>query len=299
LQLPPLWLLKFLPNMNAAHVTILHGIQGASNTITCGEPSGHLAIAEAFRTIRRGAAELAICGGVESKLNLLSFARQCVMLSLNPNANEMPEAALRPFDEQGNGTIVGEGGGLLILEEREHAIDRGARIYAELAGVSSTFDLQETPVSTTLRTPPPKLPRSGYARSIYQALAMAKCSPDSLSVLLPKGVGIAEQDRNELHELRSIFPDASTSAAICTIKGQTGNLFAGSSLEAVAAVKALYEHKIPASVNSPKEIERFSLPNAPISRASHIESALTIAGNDFGQNSALVFRRYHEESGAS
>src|SRR5207247_11198459 len=95
-QLRPLWLLKYLPNMLACHVTIIHGLIGPSNTITCSDASSHLAIGEAFRTIQRGKAELAICGGAESKLNPMGLMRQSLLKRLTETMNDSPQRAARP-----------------------------------------------------------------------------------------------------------------------------------------------------------------------------------------------------------
>src|SRR4051812_3140157 len=139
-QLTPLWLLKYLPNMLACHVTIIHGLKGPSNTITCAEASSHLAIGEAFRTIQRGDADLAICGGAESKVNPMGLMRQTLVKRLTEQCNDSPATALRPFDKDATGSTIAEGGGLLILEELEHAKARGAKIYAELCGFGASQD---------------------------------------------------------------------------------------------------------------------------------------------------------------
>jgi len=127
-QLTPLWLLKYLPNMLACHVTIIHGLMGPSNTITCAEASSHLAIGEAFRTIQRGKADLAICGGAESRLNPMGQIRQALVGRLNKSHNDSPADAVRPFDVDAKGAVLGEGGGLFILEDYEHAKKRGAKL---------------------------------------------------------------------------------------------------------------------------------------------------------------------------
>src|SRR3954467_6860637 len=111
-QLTPLWLLKYLPNMLACHVTIVHQLKGPSNTITCADASSHLAIGEAFRTIQRGNADLAICGGAESKVNPMGLIRQTLLKRLNDSHNDSPADAVRPFDADAKGTVFGEGGGL-------------------------------------------------------------------------------------------------------------------------------------------------------------------------------------------
>src|SRR2546423_15173912 len=110
-QLTPLWLLKYLPNMLACHVTIVHGLMGPSNTITCQEASSHLAIGEAFRTIQRGKADLAICGGAESRINPMGIIRQSLLKRLTDRHNDTPEQAVRPFDAEATGSAIGEGGG--------------------------------------------------------------------------------------------------------------------------------------------------------------------------------------------
>src|SRR5436190_20828163 len=139
-NLTPLWLLKYLPNMLACHVTIIHGLMGPSNTITCADSSSHLAIGEAFRTIQRGKADLAICGGAESRINPMGLMRQSLLNRLNETSNDRPAEAVRPFDADAAGTIFGEGGGLFILEEYEHAKARGAKVYAELVGFAASQD---------------------------------------------------------------------------------------------------------------------------------------------------------------
>src|SRR5947207_15083515 len=114
-QLTPLWLLKYLPNMLACHVTIIHALKGPSNTITCAEASSHLAIGEAFRTIQRGDADLAICGGAESKVVPMGLMRQCLLKRVTEQCNGSPADAVRPFDCDATGTASGAGGGLVIL----------------------------------------------------------------------------------------------------------------------------------------------------------------------------------------
>src|SRR5438270_569469 len=104
-QLTPLWLLKYLPNMLACHVTIIHELKGPSNTITCADASSHLAIGEAFRTIQRGKADLAICGGGESKIDPMGMMRHTLLKRLNETHNDSPESAVRPFDADAAGMV--------------------------------------------------------------------------------------------------------------------------------------------------------------------------------------------------
>src|SRR5262249_40552218 len=147
-NLTPLWLLKFLPNMLACHVTIVHDAQGPSNTITCGEASSHLAIGEAYKTIARGTADVCICGGAESKDHPMAPLRQSLGKRLS-TSNERPEAACRPFGADRDGTVISEGGGLVILEELEHARRRGVRIYAEVVGFGASNDAHDPSLPST------------------------------------------------------------------------------------------------------------------------------------------------------
>src|SRR4029079_873424 len=105
--------------MLACHVTIIHQLKGPSNTITCADASSHLAIGEAFRTIQRGKADLAICGGAESKVNPMGMIRHNLLKRLNETSNDTPDQAVRPFDTEAAGMANGEGGGLLFLETPE------------------------------------------------------------------------------------------------------------------------------------------------------------------------------------
>src|SRR3954468_3211015 len=177
--LTPLWLLKYLPNMLACHVTIIHGLMGPSNTITCAEALSHLAIGEAFRTLQRSKADLAICGGAESRINPMGIIRQALLGRLNESHNDSPADAVRPFDAEAKGTVFGEGGGLLILETLEHAQQRGAKIYAELVGFAASQDTYKV-------TEPDPTGRS-YGKAIENALKDAKLAPRDVDLLIPHG----------------------------------------------------------------------------------------------------------------
>ncbi|MGH7176230.1 MAG: beta-ketoacyl-[acyl-carrier-protein] synthase family protein, partial [Tepidisphaeraceae bacterium] len=176
-NLTPLWLLKYLPNMLACHVTIIHGLMGPSNTITCADASSHLAIGEAFRTIQRGKADLAICGGAESKLNPMGLIRQTLLKRVNETSNDAPADAVRPFDDDSAGSAIGEGGGLLILEELEHAKKRGARVYAELVGFAASQD--------THSVTQPEPSGHSYGKAVEKALSDAKLRPADVDLLIP------------------------------------------------------------------------------------------------------------------
>jgi 3-oxoacyl-[acyl-carrier-protein] synthase II len=282
-NLTPLWLLKYLPNMLACHVTIIHELKGPSNTITCADASSHLAIGEAFRTIQRGAAELAICGGAETKVLPMSLMRQVLLRRVSETHNDTPEQAVRPFDADADGTAVGEGGGLLILEEYEHAKKRGAKMYAELVGFGASQDTH------SITEPDPA--GASYGKAIGKALADANLPPNAVDLMVPCGLGIPGHDRAELAGLNNVFGGGLGQVAMAPIKAQTGNLAAGSGVDAAAAVLALHHNKIPAALNTRKPLDGVRLNVKPESRDAEVNVSVSSVYSLGGQNAALVFKK--------
>jgi len=282
-QLTPLWLLKYLPNMLACHVTIIHQLKGPSNTITCADASSYLAIGEAFRTIGRGDADLAICGGAETKVQPMGLMRQCLLKRVTESANDRPETAVRPFDESADGTVVGEGGGLFILEEYEHARKRNARIYAEIVGFGATQD--------TYKVTDPSPTGGSYGRAIANALADANVPPTAVNLIVPCGLGIPAHDRAELNGLTTVFGGGLSRIAMAPVKERMGNLAAGSGVDAAAAVLCLYHNKIPAAINTKKVQGGVTLNISPEAREASIDVSVSSVYSLGGQNAALVFRK--------
>src|SRR5262249_19701517 len=135
---PPLWMLKYLPNMLACHVSILHNAQGPNNSITESDVAGLFALGEAARILRRKQADFFLVGGADSKINPISLTRHC-LFGLMSRRNEEPAKACRPFDRRRDGWVIGEGGGVFAVEDLEHAQKRGAPIYAEVVGFGAAF----------------------------------------------------------------------------------------------------------------------------------------------------------------
>lgn len=282
-QLTPLWLLKYLPNMLACHVTIIHGLMGPSNTITCADASSHLAIGEAFRTVQRGNADLAICGGAESKVNQMGLMRQTLLKRLNESGNESPETAVRPFDESAKGTAIAEGGGLLILEELEHARSRGAKIYAELVGFGASQD--------AYKVTDPEPSGHSYGMAIKKAMEDAKVSAQAVDCVVPCGLGIASHDKAELAGLKFAFGESLEKIPLAPIKGQIGSLAAGAGVDAATAVMALANNTVPGAINTGKPRDGAKLNVAPQARDARIGVSVTSVYSLGGQNAALVFKK--------
>jgi 3-oxoacyl-[acyl-carrier-protein] synthase II len=282
-QLTPLWLLKYLPNMLACHVTIIHELKGPSNTITCADASSHLAIGEAFRTIQRGDADCAICGGAETKVVPMSLMRQILLRRATDAHNDSPGDAVRPFDADATGTAVAEGGGLFIIEELEHAQKRGAKIYAELVGFGASQDTYSVTV--------PDPSGHSYSKAITKALADAGVSPSEVNLLVPHGLGIQSHDRAELAGLKKSFGDALNTVPLAPIKAQTGNIAAGCGVDAAAAVLSLHHGRIPAALNTRRTVDGIKLNVGNEVRDARIDIAISSVYSLGGQNAALVFRR--------
>ncbi len=287
--LTPLWLLKFLPNMLACHLTIVHDAQAPSNTITCGEASSHLAIGEAARTIARGDADVCVCGGAESKVNPMAMARPTLCDRLNTDSNADPEHACRPFHASMAGTVASEGGGLVILESLDHARDRGARIYAELAGFGASSNVH------AWDGPDPD--GNGIALALQKAIADAGSGVDRIGLAAPLGMGIERYDRSEAAGWNQVFGDGLPDIPAMTTRGALGNNGAGTgAIDFAAMVMAMHRNTVPPSLNTDKAdpSSRFRfVQDDPID--AHITEAITtgyaLAG---GQCAALLVRRFEE-----
>ncbi len=288
-NLTPLWLLKFLPNMLACHVTIVHDTQGPSNTITCGEASSHLAIGEAFRTIARGDADVCICGGAESKLNPTTLFRQHLGNRLNTQDNDQPQQACKPFGAHRRGSVASEGGGLIILESYEHAKNRNARIYAELCGFGASCR------TTDWLKPDPK----GQAISLAMSKAMkdADVSSDDIDLVNPLGVGTVEHDAAEMAAWNNTLGDRLKEIPAITTRGSTGNNGAGSgAIDFAAMVVAMHRNTVPVSVNTNEPDANCSfgfVQNDPVD--AKINTAISAMSSlSGGQCAALVIKRMQE-----
>ncbi len=282
-KLTPLWLLKYLPNMLACHVTIIHGCEGPSNAITCGSASGHLSIGEAARWIQRGDADAAIAGGVESKLNPMAMMRQTLLKRLCASGNDSPQDACKPFSPSADGTVVGEGGGLLLLEEMECARKRGAKIYAELVGFASACDPEAIDVTR------PTIGSLDLA--LRAAIKDAGISPDEVSMIVAHGTGVKAEDDLETEAWRKVLVDSAPPAVAVT--SATGSLFAGAGgVELALAAMALDRQTVPPTVNCDESGGGLALSGE--SRGGEYSYALTGAFSVGGQSVACVLKKYEQ-----
>ncbi len=289
-NLTPIWLLKYLPNMLACHVSIIHDAQAMSNTVTCGEAASHLAVGEAYRTIARGMMDVCICGGAESKLNPMTATRPALMNRLVTDGDDDPAAACRPFNAERRGTVVSEGGGLLVLESLEHAQKRGARIYGELVGFGCA--------ANTYSWIDPDPTGANIALAIKNSLADANLSPADIDLAGLCATGCVEHDASEMVGWRSVFDDAEkVDCAAVAVKGGLGNNGAGAGgIDLCAAVLAMHNNTVPPSVNVDPVDEQCPFAfagNDPIDRRIDVLVSVAYALGG-GQSAALVIRKVTE-----
>jgi 3-oxoacyl-[acyl-carrier-protein] synthase II len=276
--IPPLWMLKYLPNMPACHVSILHNAQGPNNTITESDAAGLLALGEAYRILQRDGADFFLVGGCESKVNPLSMVRQCLFEALS-HSNETPEKACRPFDRARDGVVVGEGAGVLVVEDLEHARKRGARIYGEVVGFGSAFDA--------------RLDGSGVARATRAALADAGIGPEEVDHVNAHGLASREADAWEARGLQEVFGQSREPAPVFAAKGYLGNMGAGAgTTELAASLLALEQGVVPATLNFEEPDPACPIRVLTAPREVRKPFVLKVGFTPMGQCAAAVVRRW-------
>ncbi len=282
-NLTPLWLLKYLPNMLACHVSILHDTQGPSNTITCGQASAGLALGEAMRTIQRDGADLALVGGCESKVNPMALMRWSLLGRLSEKNNETPGAACRPYTTDATGAVLAEGGAVLTIEELEHARKRGATIYAEVIGLGSSSSASHSVVE-------PDASGEAPGMAIRKALKDAQISPEQIGLIIAPGHAIPEWDAADVKALVFAFGPALGKIPVLAARAGIGDCGAGSqALDMVAAAMSLHTGKIPPSIHGEKPLAGIQLSRGDNAAAEYVLVLATALG---GQNSAVVLQRY-------
>jgi len=281
----PLWLLKYLPNMLACHIGIIHDIQGPSNSITCAEASAHLAIAEAAQIITRGDTDIALAGGAEAKVNPMIMIRQCLLKRATSENNDEPASACRPFDTDAKGSVFGEAAGIVILENLENAQRRGAKIYAEVVGLGQ---------SNNINPAYEHLEPDGYGLqiAIEKAMADAQIEPKDLGLVIPHGTGIAADDLAEAKAIQAALGDAAAKTAVWPTKSMLSNTGAASgAIDLVAAVCAMADGRIPAAKNCDRKANGCNLNIVKQPQETDIRYALCCSYTYGGQTAAVVLKR--------
>ena len=287
MRVSPFFIPMILPNMAAANVSRLLGLQGYTSTVITACAAGTQAIGDAAEIVRRGLADAVYAGGTEAGITTLALSGFSVMRALTER-NEEPERASRPFDAQRDGFAPAEGSAVLVLEELEHALRRGARIYAEVAGYGVSSDAFH-PVQ-------PTEDGSGPARAMAWALQDAGIGPEDVDYINAHGTSTPLNDAAETAAIKRVFGDLAAQVPISSTKSMVGHAMGGSgAVEAVAVVKTIESGTIHPTVNYEFPDPVCDLDYVPnTARQKDVGAALSNSFGFGGQNASLVIRRYVE-----
>ena len=277
-EIEPLWMLKYLPNMLACHISILNDCQGPNNTITDGEAASNAAVGEAFRIIQRGAADVMVSGGADSKIHPLSLIRM-KLNHLECRWEGDPSEACRPFDRHRCGAVPGEGAGILILEEFEHARRRGATIHGEILGFGSACDAHPGGGIDPMGR--------GTEIAVRAALRDAGRRPEEIGHVNAHGIATVDGDLAEARSLSRVFGDRTP---VLGLKGYTGNCASGcGAVELIASLLGVREGKLPTTLNCQETDPELGIDvvhgdSRPLSNPTFVTSNFT----RYGQVATLV-----------
>ena len=285
-RISPFFIPMGIANVGAGQVAIMTGAIGPNfATVSACATGGH-AIGEAWETIRRGDADLMICGGVEAGIHEATVGGFASMKALSTR-NDEPERASRPFDKGRDGFVIGEGSGALILEALEHAEARGAAPLAELVGYGATAD------ASHITLPAPG--GMGAVRAARRALEKAGMDPTEITHVNAHATSTPEGDKAELQAIRTIFGDHAGSVAVTANKSMIGHtLGAAGAIEAIVTMLAMRDGRVPPTLNlEDPDDHAVGLDLTPRVAASRpIAAAMSNSFGFGGQNTALVFRRW-------
>lgn len=284
-RISPFFIPTMIANMAAGQVAMRYGLMGPSSTVVTACATGSGAVGDAFRIIQRGEADIMITGGAEAALTGMSMGGFASMKALSTR-NDEPQKASRPFCKSRDGFVMGEGAGILVLEELEHALKRGARIYAEVVGYGTSADAYH------MTMPAPE--GRGAALAMRRALKSAGVAPEQIGYVNAHGTSTPANDLAETQALKSVFGDHASKLAVSSTKSQTGHLLgAAGAVEAIACAQALYNGVLPPTINyddPDPELDLDYIPNQ--ARTQQVEYAMSNSFAFGGQNAVLVFKRY-------
>ena len=280
----PLWLLKHLPNMAAANISILHRAMGPNNTIVTACAAGTQAIGEAFRLISRGDADYMLAGGCDSRLDPHLIVAYQAMSAVS-QSTRLPSEVSRPFDGERDGFVLGEGAAVLVLESLQKARRRGARIYAEVTGYGSSFD------AYGLTRPEPD--GKGAALSMKAALREAKLDPADVDYINAHGTSTKLNDIMETAAVKRVFGERAKAVPMSSQKSMVGHLIGASgALEAAATAITLQTGVIPPTINQHVPDPACDLDYVPnTAREKPLRIALSNSFGFGGQNASLIMSR--------
>ncbi|MGI8997923.1 MAG: beta-ketoacyl-ACP synthase II [Pyrinomonadaceae bacterium] len=286
-RVSPFFIPSAIVNLAAGQVSIRHGAKGPNSATATACAAGAHAIGDSMKIIERGDADVMICGGAESAITPMSVAGFAAMRALSTR-NDDPPRASRPFERDRDGFVIGEGAGIVILEELEFAKKRGARIYAELVGYGMTADAFHITM--------PDESASGADRVMRKALQDAGVKPEQVGYLNAHGTSTPYNDKFETIAIKKTFGEHAYKIAVSSTKSMTGHLLgAAGGIEAVFSILAIHRNLLPPTINyvtPDPECDLDYVPNE--AREARINYALSNSFGFGGTNAALLFKRYEE-----
>ena len=284
-RVSPLFIPMMISNMAAGQVSMNFGLKGSSMTLTTACASATHAIGESFRMIKHGYMDMVVTGGTEASITPVAIAGFCSMKALSTN-NEEPSKACRPFDKDRSGFIMGEGSGIVILEDLEHALNRGATIYAEVVGYGSTSD------AFHITQPDPEA--NGARNAMRLALEEGSVDYKEIGYINAHGTSTYFNDKLETLAIKTLFKEHAYELNVSSTKSMTGHLLgAAGGIEAIATSLALMTGKIPPTINYETPDEECDLNYTP---NKYVEKDINYAMSNSlgfgGHNASILLKKY-------
>jgi 3-oxoacyl-[acyl-carrier-protein] synthase II len=286
-RVSPFFIPMLIANMAAGQVSMRFGLRGPNSCVSTACAAGTHAIGDAYKIIQRGAAEVMVTGGCEAAITPLGLGGFCVMRALSTR-NEAPQRASRPFDKDRDGFVMGEGAGIVVLEELTQAQQRGATIYAEIVGYGMSADAYH------MTQPDPDA--RGVALCMQSALRDAGLPPAAVGYINAHGTSTPYNDKYETMAVKRVFGEHAYRLAMSSTKSMTGHLLGGAGgVEAVFSVLALVRGILPPTVNWEAPDEDCDLDYVPqVARAAPITVAMSNSLGFGGTNACVIFSKYAE-----
>jgi len=284
-RVSPFFIPMMIANMASGAVSMEYGAKGPTSSAITACATGTNAIGDAFRLIQNGYADVMITGGAEATIRPMAFAGFCSMKAMSTR-NEEPEKASRPFDKDRDGFVMGEGAGVVILEELEHAKKRGANILAEVIGYGMSADAHH------ITAPSPG--GEGAARCMKAALADAGVEPTQVGYINAHGTSTDQGDVAETQAIKSVFGEHAYKLAVSSTKSMTGHLLgATGGIETIATAFALRDQSLPPTINLENQDPECDLDYVPdAARPATVNVAISNTFGFGGHNATIVLKRY-------